>query len=181
MHSRVFYGTEDLIEYFDDLEKANKLPDLDGILTDATTLVDRYASQAALQNSLRASDATNISNPNPVPVGSPWVARGSSSSPTDSSQSKLHREHAGFTGDRVLRNSEVFLMEFGWWNEMAWAVPEGDIGRVWEIFKVSSNPGGKDPELKTSLDLDLQICWLVTPKLHEIPPRILLPLALRVL
>jgi hypothetical protein len=97
------------------------------------------------------------------------------------SQSKRHREHAGFTGDRVLRNMEVFLMEFGWWNEMAWAVPEVDIGRVWEIFKVSSNPGRKDTELKTSLDLDLQVRWLVTPKLNEISPRILLPLALRVL
>ncbi|KAJ7193717.1 hypothetical protein GGX14DRAFT_537504 [Mycena pura] len=133
---RVFYGTEDLIEYFDGLEKANKLPNLDAILTTATTLVDRYTSQAALQNSLRASDATSIGNPNPVPVGSPWVARGGSGSLVDGSESKLHQEHAGFTGDRVLRNSEIFLLEFGWWNEMAWAVPEGDIGRVWEIFKI---------------------------------------------
>jgi hypothetical protein len=50
---------------------------------------------------------------------------------------KVHQERPGFTGDRVLRNSEIFMLEFGWWIEMAYAVPEGDIGRVWEIMKVS--------------------------------------------
>lgn len=49
-----------------------------------------------------------------------------------------HQELPGFTGDRVLRNSQIFLMQFGWWIEMATAVPEGDIGRVWEILKVGS-------------------------------------------
>ncbi|KAJ7628104.1 hypothetical protein B0H17DRAFT_1218340 [Mycena rosella] len=114
-----------------------------------------------MQNSLRVSEATSVDNPNPVPVGSAWVARGSSSSvaeahdsdmpdlvkitdpadgetaptvavPTDNAP-KVHQEHPGFTGDRVLRNSQIFMLEFGWWIEMAWAVPEGDIGRVWEM------------------------------------------------
>ncbi|KAF7371892.1 hypothetical protein MVEN_00046600 [Mycena venus] len=49
---------------------------------------------------------------------------------------KSHQERPGFTGDRVLRNSQIFMLEFGWWIEMAWAVPEGDIGRVWEILKI---------------------------------------------
>ncbi|KAJ6505452.1 hypothetical protein C8R45DRAFT_1181872 [Mycena sanguinolenta] len=130
----------DLTEYFADLEKEDRLPDLDAILEDAVMLVDRYASQAATQNCLRASEITHPENCNPVPAGSPWVARGSSTSVADKDNSDVtttvHQESEGFTGDRVLRNSEIFMIDFGWWVEMAWAVPEGDIGRVWEIFKI---------------------------------------------
>ncbi|KAJ7818722.1 hypothetical protein B0H14DRAFT_3111450 [Mycena olivaceomarginata] len=43
---------------------------------------------------------------------------------------KHHEECAGFTGDRVLRNSQIFMMNMGWWMEMAHAVPEGDIGCI---------------------------------------------------
>jgi hypothetical protein len=49
---------------------------------------------------------------------------------------KVHQEKPGFTGDRVLRNSQIFMQDFGWWIEFTNAVPEGDIGRVWEISKV---------------------------------------------
>ncbi|KIJ89643.1 hypothetical protein K443DRAFT_154869, partial [Laccaria amethystina LaAM-08-1] len=41
-----------------------------------------------------------------------------------------------FDGDRVLANSILFLQDFGWWTEIAYAVPEGDIGRVFEILKI---------------------------------------------
>jgi hypothetical protein len=46
-------------------------------------------------------------------------------------------EKAGFDGDRVLANAILFLQDAGWWVEAAYAVPEGDIGRVWEIMKVT--------------------------------------------
>ncbi|KAJ7929857.1 hypothetical protein B0H13DRAFT_2310245 [Mycena leptocephala] len=129
---RIYYQTDDLAEYFADLEKQDRLPSLDTVLADAATLVDRYASQAATQNCLRASEITDPNNFNPVPVGSPWVARGSSTSVADKENSDaataVHQEREGFTGDRVLRNSEIFMIDFGWWIEMAWSVPEGDIG-----------------------------------------------------
>lgn len=47
-----------------------------------------------------------------------------------------HIEEKGFTGDRVLANSILFKMEYSWWIEAAYAIPDGDIGRVWEIMKV---------------------------------------------
>ncbi|KAF8139550.1 hypothetical protein K438DRAFT_1920852 [Mycena galopus ATCC 62051] len=135
---RVFYGADDLLKHFEELEKSGRLPDLETLLEEATTLVDRYASQAALQDSLHAADVN--SNTNRVPAGSPWVERGSSGSSTDSGVADktpcIHKEHTGFAGDRVLRNSQIFMLDFSWWIEMAWAVPEGDIGRVWEIFKI---------------------------------------------
>lgn len=49
---------------------------------------------------------------------------------------KVHKEPDNFEGDRVLANSILFLQDFGWWTEIAYAVPEGDIGRVFEILKV---------------------------------------------
>ncbi|KAJ7851294.1 hypothetical protein B0H14DRAFT_2296574, partial [Mycena olivaceomarginata] len=113
---------------------------LDTILDDATTLADRYTSQAAIQNSMRTAEATSPKNPNPVPVETPWTARGSSDSAADINTADtpptLHKENPGFTGNRVMRNSEIFLLDFGWWIEMAWSVSEGDIGRVWEIIKI---------------------------------------------
>ncbi|KAJ7805999.1 hypothetical protein B0H14DRAFT_2382203, partial [Mycena olivaceomarginata] len=128
----------DLEKYFASLETASQLPDLDTILDNATMLADRYTSQAAIQNSMRSAEATSAKNPNRVPVGSSWIPRGSSDSAADTNTNPRtsHTESPGFTGDRVLRNSEIFLLDFGWWIEIAWSVSEGDIGRVWEILKI---------------------------------------------
>ncbi|KAJ7142580.1 hypothetical protein C8R44DRAFT_865908 [Mycena epipterygia] len=49
---------------------------------------------------------------------------------------KFHAEEAGFDGDRVFSNAILFLLEFGWWIELNYAIPEGDIGRVMEILKI---------------------------------------------
>jgi hypothetical protein len=49
---------------------------------------------------------------------------------------KVHQEAENFDGDRVLANSILFLQDFGWWIEISYAVPEGDIGRAFEILKV---------------------------------------------
>ncbi|KAF7371884.1 hypothetical protein MVEN_00045600 [Mycena venus] len=49
---------------------------------------------------------------------------------------KSHKEPPGFDGDRVLSNAILFLMKFGWWTELNYAIPEGDVGRVFEILKI---------------------------------------------
>jgi hypothetical protein len=74
-------------------------------------------------------ELVDITEPEP-PVETPETAKKADDTP------KHHEEKSGFTGDRVLRNSQLFMMDMGWWIEMAHAVPEGDIGRVWEIMKV---------------------------------------------
>jgi hypothetical protein len=51
-------------------------------------------------------------------------------------QSK-HVEASNFSGDRALANEVLFLQDMGWWIIAAHAVPEGEIGRIWEIMKVS--------------------------------------------
>lgn len=129
-------------------------------------LVDRYATQAAIQASLFEVESTDQDRENRVPAGSPWVTttNNTSSTSTDDDEPpglvnidepqtprnrpaplpskgaedapQVHTERSSFTGDRVLRNSQIFMQDFGWWMEFSHAVPEGDIGRVWEIMKV---------------------------------------------
>lgn len=52
-------------------------------------------------------------------------------------EGQVHTERPGFDGDRVLANEILFLQDHGWWTEAAYAVPEGDVGRLYQILKVS--------------------------------------------
>ncbi|KAG6912758.1 hypothetical protein DXG01_012393, partial [Tephrocybe rancida] len=49
---------------------------------------------------------------------------------------KTHVKAKGFTGDRVLANTILFLQDAGWWVEASYAIPEGNIGCVYEILKI---------------------------------------------
>ncbi|KAJ7736175.1 hypothetical protein B0H14DRAFT_2639033 [Mycena olivaceomarginata] len=114
---RLFCETDDLERYFADLKSAGQLPNLETILDDrnnASGSLHCLWEVHGLRAGARIQPDTNTADTPPT----------------------LHKENPGFTGDRVLRNSEIFLLEFGWWIEMAWSVSEGDIARVWEILKI---------------------------------------------
>ncbi|KAJ7208822.1 hypothetical protein GGX14DRAFT_632643 [Mycena pura] len=94
--------------------------------------------------------------------------------PTAKSQAeegpKTHKEPPGFDGDRVLSNAILFLMEFGWWIELNYAIPEGDVGRVFEILKIfiftfagSSNQN----YMRYMLDLYALLEFECSPELKE--------------
>ncbi|KAJ6595092.1 hypothetical protein DFH09DRAFT_1413007 [Mycena vulgaris] len=208
----------DLLSHFDELAENDCLPTLQDLLDHACLLRQRYASQAAYEQSLSTEDY-NVADPTSrAPKGSPWgracappepqpddtdsepdmagvhdspdgsehdsdseshdVDEGSQRNteadlpglmdipddispadnvePADSDRGtqspeippppkpksvdddgpKVHTELPGFDGDRVISNAILFLMEFGWWIELNYAVPEGDIGRVLEILKM---------------------------------------------
>ncbi|KAJ6601765.1 hypothetical protein DFH09DRAFT_900277, partial [Mycena vulgaris] len=140
---RIFFEADDLEDHLRNLVISKDVPDLSTLLGSAMVLVDRYATQSAIQRCLSASDSTDPELPNisdipdltdivdsEAPVDPPVQPKVPEDAPT------VHQEKPGFTGDRVLRNSEIFLQDFGWWIEFAHAVPEGDIGRVWEIMKI---------------------------------------------
>ncbi|KAJ7829381.1 hypothetical protein B0H14DRAFT_3088117 [Mycena olivaceomarginata] len=145
---QVFFNTEDLLPYFLNLSKMNKVPTLDHSLSASEATSNKYNNQvpqgtpwtglarssAVLEPPPDAElddlpDLVEIQEPTAVPE-EPGVAKEAEEGP------KHHEEHAGFTGDRVLRNSQIFMMDMGWWIEMAHAVPEGDISRIWEILKI---------------------------------------------
>ncbi|KAJ7043878.1 hypothetical protein C8F04DRAFT_1361422 [Mycena alexandri] len=49
---------------------------------------------------------------------------------------KKHVEAPDFSGDRTLANECLFLQDMGWWVVAANAVPDGEIGTLWEIMKI---------------------------------------------
>ncbi|KAK6992363.1 hypothetical protein R3P38DRAFT_2740578, partial [Favolaschia claudopus] len=143
---RIFFGVDDLQKYLDDLAARKTLPDLPTLIRHAETLADRYASQGAINASLSEEETTDPERVNQIPEMPGLVeidtepatprARTVPLKESDDDAPKVHKEKSGFTGDRVLRNSQIFMQDFGWWIEFAHAVPEGDIGRVWEIMKI---------------------------------------------
>ena len=125
------------------------MPSLETLLTQADVLVKCYASQDAYEQALSHTESKDAPDHMKVPFGSPIIATSSSDMETGSQQSdlpalpiedvpKVHQEADEFDGDRVLANSILFLQDFGWWTEMSYAIPEGDIGRAFEILKVRS-------------------------------------------
>ncbi|KAJ7926664.1 hypothetical protein B0H13DRAFT_1862116 [Mycena leptocephala] len=140
-------------------------------------LVDRYATQSAIQASLLASESLDPARGNKVPAGSDWVATMAPTHvnlpdpsnddadlpdlvdiveseppaipvpPKADDAPKFHEEKPGFTGDH-------FLQDFGGWIEFSKAIPEGDIGRV----------GNNEA-------MDIQIRRVLAPELGELSSR----------
>ncbi|KAJ7656705.1 hypothetical protein B0H17DRAFT_955911, partial [Mycena rosella] len=140
----------DLLTHFE----KDCLPTFDELLQQASIIRERYASQMAYEQSLDKTEQDDAPDRTKFPEGSPWTPTKASEPPAaqpdadvhmpaarpesaaDEDGPKMHKEPPGFNGDRVLSNAILFLMEFGWWVELNYAIPEGDVGRVLEIFKV---------------------------------------------
>lgn len=154
--NRELFVAGDILEYFKGLTDGHLHLKLDTLIELASTLISRYASQDAYDQALSYTHSINAPADMQVPAGSPWVPSVSSSTvhvdvsvPTQPSvpanaakngfETKPHVEADNFDGDRVLANSILFLEDFGWWIEAAYAIPEGDMGRVNEILKVCSS------------------------------------------
>ena len=141
---RVSYGAKpDLLSHLKSLATKNELPSLDTLIQQAGSLVDRYASQDAYDQALSKAESGDAPETMKISFGPAWTNQSTGS--TDSAPvpllptedvPKVHKEANDFDGDRVLANSILFLQDFGWWIEIAYAVSEGDIGRVFEILKV---------------------------------------------
>jgi hypothetical protein len=158
---RVFLNAEpDLLSYFADLVANDKLPTGNALLLQAGTLMDCYTSQDAYEQALSRAESVDAPGPMKVPFGPLSTGSGHSASRgetnTEVSENvdvpdsqdnppplrtenlpRAHQETDKFDGDRVLANSILFLQDFRWWIELAYAVPDGDIGRVFEILKVT--------------------------------------------
>jgi hypothetical protein len=143
--SRIFLdAVPDLLSHFAHLASQNNLPSLETLLCCADTLVNRYASQDAYEQALSLADSNDAPTSMKVSVGPSTtmstvvdIVEGDLPAPPIEDLPKVHQEINNFDGDRVLANSILFLQDFGWWTEIAYAVPEGDIGRVFEILKVN--------------------------------------------
>ncbi|KZP26721.1 hypothetical protein FIBSPDRAFT_909075 [Athelia psychrophila] len=143
---RQSFGVEDILVYFENLPADSEHRKLDTLLQLAPVLVKCNASQDAYFRALSRKAFDNSPADMKVTEGSPWVAAvhnpaagpstTRSTEKNTSTEKKCHVEADGFDGDRVLANSTLFLEDFGWWIEAAYAVPEGDMGRVMEVLKI---------------------------------------------
>lgn len=113
----LYYKQDDLFGYFDRLAAAKQLPTLAQLQETARALFRTYmtprAHYCALYGTLNAS-ANNI-----IPTG-----------PADMSKDDRHN------GDHVLARSMMFMRDAMISREAAYAVAEGDVGRVYETLKV---------------------------------------------
>ncbi|KAJ7878115.1 hypothetical protein B0H14DRAFT_2567380 [Mycena olivaceomarginata] len=151
----------DLRDFFNDPKTPNPFPDFDFLLGRAGMLVDKYATQSAIQASLTLKDSTDRNRKNQVQVGSAWTADTTattndseppglseieepdtprnasvplpSKAPDDAP--RVHEEKEGFTGDRVLRNSQIFMQDLGWWDLL---IPFLKETLIW-IFKFAGS------------------------------------------
>ncbi|KAJ7836008.1 hypothetical protein B0H13DRAFT_1913305 [Mycena leptocephala] len=168
---RIVLGCDsDLLTHFEELAANDCLPTLNDLLDQASIIRERYACQAAYDQSLDKSDQDAAAERTKFPEGSVWTPSNAPEPPAvpldpdinmadpkdvpndpkdtsddepspegpsivpdqDSPESvadkdgpKIHKEPPGFDGDR-----------FGWWVELNYAIPEGDVGRVLEILKI---------------------------------------------
>ncbi|KAF8884726.1 hypothetical protein CPB84DRAFT_1816928 [Gymnopilus junonius] len=152
-----FDARSDLLSYFTDLVKQNELPTVETLIKKAETLVSHYATQDVYEQALSLAESTNAPAPMKITLESgSYVCTASS---VDTDQGGSGPQHAG---------EEV--PNFSWWTELAYAVPEGDIGRVFEIMKIwifsfagSSHSNYTNYLLEASNDLHDAILnnWLV--------------------
>jgi hypothetical protein len=105
-----------------DVSRARRIDDEDGDadLEEEQVLIDDMGEAAGLEEFF--SDAESVS--------------GNNTNKKKKKKKTKHVEEPDFSGDRALANEILFLQDMGWWVIAAHAVPEGEIGRVWEIMKV---------------------------------------------
>ncbi|KAJ7266414.1 hypothetical protein B0H12DRAFT_1010765 [Mycena haematopus] len=136
---RLILGIDtDIQSHFEALAASDALPTLEDLLEHAETLCNRYASQNAYDQALSAEEYDQAIPEMKAPKGTPWTAPSAPTIPptTPKDEPHIHTEDTEFDGDRVLSNSILFVLEFGWWIELNYAIPEGDIRRVMEILKI---------------------------------------------
>ncbi|KAK7028065.1 hypothetical protein VNI00_015016 [Paramarasmius palmivorus] len=173
----------DIAPHFQRLQNEGKAPSFDELIEKSENIVRRFMSYTAYDQALDL-DANNSSPASlKFTVGAPFirlvsqdehddVAPETEESPAEAqvddvenvtcesekrnSKSKRFEEVQGFNGDRVLANSILFKTEYSFWIELAYAVPKGDFGRVWEMMKILMYifPGGGNTNYRDLL-LDL--------------------------
>ncbi|THU99509.1 hypothetical protein K435DRAFT_939012 [Dendrothele bispora CBS 962.96] len=124
----------EMLTYFEERAKKNELQDFNSLLATATRITARWVSLESISQALCCDGLDSLPDDIKFPIGDPYP-----NSPNQSGQPydpDIFMEVEGFEGDRVLANSIIFKWEYSLWIELAYAVPEGDIGRVWEIMKI---------------------------------------------
>ncbi|THU86114.1 hypothetical protein K435DRAFT_868617 [Dendrothele bispora CBS 962.96] len=123
-----FTTHEEMLKYFENMEN---LLEFDYFLDKATQITSRWVSLESISQALCPGNVESIPTEIQFPAGDPFPLNHNLSQEQNTKTLKdFFQEHENFTGDRVLANSILFKWEYSLWLELAYAVPEGDIGRV---------------------------------------------------
>jgi hypothetical protein len=156
---RVHFGTTDIFAYFEEHERLQTLPTFEELEVAAKQLFETYvAPRARHEVRIDARDEATADIPR-APLGSPWQSPappttalkkgkekavkalkvGASTTTKKKTQKKKVAEvpKPPFVGDQVAFDDGTFMYDAMISREVAAAVAQGDIGRVWEGLKVN--------------------------------------------
>lgn len=145
-----------MLQYFETAEANKSVPLFDNLWENAQLLFKRYGHLYAFEDAIRGQFSDDESQ---IPHGDIWVASSDTSSaqfhPSGNDNNKRKGrpkkgkkkvvedldsddEPQPFNGDQTLAQSCRFLYDATVSREVIYATADGDIGRVWEVLKVSN-------------------------------------------
>ena len=144
-----------MFQYFKDLDSQEKLPEFEDLEMLARKLYRAYSTTRGVYRALY-DDGSHNEWSDFVPLGTCWSVppvdptsiHKSASTSRSKTTTKHHKANSSkmkpadtppFKGDRTLGKSIALMRDFLLQREMAYATAEGDVGRVYEIMKVSLN------------------------------------------
>ena len=134
----MYFKSDDLFQYFADIEAAGTLPTFAELESAAQALHQAYSNTRALHRAMRDVEMPSKWS-HTVPQGTPWqsACAPSTSSTETSSEASNGNGETVFKGDLMLARSIAFMRDALISREAAYAVAEGDVGRLYEMIKVS--------------------------------------------
>ncbi|KAF7797543.1 hypothetical protein EIP86_008743 [Pleurotus ostreatoroseus] len=142
---RLHFEADDIFSHFEALSE-EEVPSFEELRLIARSLYRRYGTRRAYQYMMRGKNVPDT--PDYVPAGSPWVAprvdetSQSSAKATKATKGKQKAstknsvpDEPPFKGDQTLAQSIMFMHITAISREMANAIADGDIGRVYEGLK----------------------------------------------
>ncbi|KAJ7805931.1 hypothetical protein B0H14DRAFT_2526395 [Mycena olivaceomarginata] len=141
---RLLLGTDDVFEYFDNRAKANQLPDFESLATVARTLYHTYSTARARDHAVVDTGSASAWA-KAIPTGTTWVPVEIEDSSVDQSTKTKRKPRKKprkpkpvpppCKGDFVLAQAIDFLRDALNSRKIAFAVAEGDVGRLYECIK----------------------------------------------
>ncbi|KAF8172930.1 hypothetical protein K438DRAFT_1772364 [Mycena galopus ATCC 62051] len=160
---RLLLGTEDIFTHFDELAKMKRLPAFEDLVATARSLHRTYSTARARDHAI-IDIGTSSLWAQTIPTGSKWV-------PVEIEESSLlqTKKKAGTRkakpkpvpppckGDFVLAQAMDFLRDGLNSRKIAFAVAEGDVGRLYECIKAGSTHSNyMNYLLETIINLELE-------------------------
>ena len=124
----MYFKCDDLFQHFAELESAGTLPTFAELDAAARVLHRAYSNTRALYFAMEDVNEPSTWS-STVPQGTAWSASAQSSDASNKNESE-------FQGDLLLARSIAFMRDALVSREAAYAVAEGDVGRLYEMIKV---------------------------------------------